>query len=45
MAIVKYGTRRSEFGWVLDDNQGMIAIAEAIGAKVNREYFIYDKAL
>ena len=45
VAIVKYGTRRSEFGWVLDDNQGMIAIAEAIGSKINREYTIYHKPL
>ncbi len=45
VAIVKYGTRRSEFGWVLDDNQGMNAIGEAIGGKVNREYFVYQKTL
>ena len=45
VALAKYGTRRSEIGWVLDDNQGMNAIADAIGSKVNREYFIYDKAL
>ena len=44
-SIVKYGTRRSEFGWVLDDNQGMNAIAEAIGGKINREYIIYQKPL
>ena len=45
VAIAKYGTRRSELGWVLDDNQGMNAIARAIDGKINREYFIYDKAL
>ena len=45
VAIAKYGTRRSELGWVLDDNQGMNAIAEAIKSKVNREYFIYEKPL
>lgn len=45
VAIVKYGTRRSEIGWVLDDNQGMNAIAEAIGSTVNREYVIYHKPL
>ena len=44
-AIMKYGTKRSEIGWVLDDNQGMIAIAEAIGSKVNREYAVYEKPL
>jgi hypothetical protein len=30
---------------VLDDNQGMNAIGEAIGGKVNREYFVYEKPL
>ena len=45
VAVSKYGTRRSEIGWVLDDNQGMNAIAEAIGSTVNREYLIYDKRL
>lgn len=45
VAIAKYGTRRSEIGWVLDDNQGMNAIAEAIGSTVNREYAIYHKPL
>ena len=45
VAIAKYGTRRSEIGWVLDDNQGMNAIAEAIGSKINREYIIYQKPL
>lgn len=45
VAIAKYGTRRSEIGWVLDDNQGMNAIAEAIGSTVNREYVIYHKPL
>jgi hypothetical protein len=45
VAVSKYGTRRTEIGWILEDNQGMNAIADAIGAKVNREYLIYDKAL
>lgn len=43
--ISKYGSVRGELGWVLDDNQGMVAIADAINSKVNREYVIYDKAL
>jgi len=45
VAIARYGTRRAEIGWVLDDNQGMNAIAEAIGSKVNREYVVYQKQL
>ncbi|HEY9580258.1 MAG TPA: N-acetyltransferase [Rhizorhapis sp.] len=44
-AIESYGATRSEIGWVLDDNQGMNAIADAIGSKVNKVYQIYDKAL
>lgn len=44
-AIAKFGARRGEIGWVLDDNQGMVAIADTIESKVNREYAIYEKAL
>ena len=40
-----YGAQRAEVGWVLEDNKGMIAIADAIGSKVNREYRIYEKPL
>ena len=40
-----YGFTRAEIGWILEDNQGMVAIADAIGSKVNREYTIYEKAL
>ena len=44
-SIAKYGTQRGEIGWVLDDNQGMNAIAHAIDSKVNRVYEIYERAL
>ncbi len=40
-----YGMTRGEVGWILDDNQGMIAIADAIESKVNRVYRIYEKLL
>jgi len=40
-----YGMRRAEVGWILEDNQGMISIAEAIDAKCNRVYRIYEKGL
>ena len=40
-----YGSTRGEVGWVLDDNQGMIAIADAIESDINREYVIFSKAL
>ncbi len=43
--VANYGVTRAEVGWVLEDNQGMNAIAEAIESKVNRVYQIYDKAL
>jgi hypothetical protein len=39
------GATRGEIGWILDDNKGMVAIADAIGSTVNKEYLIYQKAL
>ena len=44
-AVADFGTRYAEIGWILEDNQGMVAIADAIGAKINREYLIYEKGL
>ena len=44
-AVAHYGATRGEIGWVLDDNQGMNAIADAIESHVNKEYTIYEKAL
>lgn len=44
-ATTRYGATRGEIGWVLDDNQGMNAIADAIESTVNKEYTIYEKAL
>ncbi|MBV1918007.1 MAG: N-acetyltransferase [Sphingomonadaceae bacterium] len=44
-ATVAYGTKRAEMGWILEDNQGMVAIANAIESEVNREYSIYGKTL
>lgn len=44
-AVGKLGAKTAEIGWILDDNQGMIAIADAIDSKVNREYFVYEKPL
>jgi GNAT superfamily N-acetyltransferase len=45
VAIAEYQTKRAEIGWILDDNQGMKAIADAIGSTVNREYAIYERLL
>ncbi len=44
-SITRYHGRRGEIGWILDDNQGMNAIAEAIDATVNKEYLVYLKGL
>lgn len=44
-AVRDYGTKFGDIGWVLDDNQGMNAVAGAIEAKINRVYQIYDKPL
>ena len=44
-AVTRYNGQRAEIGWILEDNQGMVAIADAINSTVNREYLIYGKAL
>ena len=44
-SVTNYGATRGEIGWVLDDNQGMNAIADAIDSRVNRVYQIYVKPL
>lgn len=44
-SVTRYGASRGEIGWILDDNQGMVAIADAIESRVNKEYTIYEKAL
>jgi hypothetical protein len=43
--ISAYGIERGEVGWVLEDNQGMISIADAIDSRCNRVYRIYEKPL
>lgn len=44
-SVREYGASRGEIGWILDDNQGMNAIAEAIDSHVNKTYVIYNKPL
>ncbi|WP_120716340.1 N-acetyltransferase [Tsuneonella amylolytica] len=44
-AVANYGASRGEIGWILDDNQGMVAIADALETTINREYVIYEKVL
>ena len=44
-AVTKYGATRGEIGWILEDNQGMVSIAEMLGSEINRTYRLYGKAL
>ena len=44
-AVTKYGATHGEFGWILEDNKGMLSIAELPSAHVNHRYRIYEKAL
>jgi hypothetical protein len=44
-SVAKYGATRGEIGWILEDNQGMVAIADAIGSTINKSYVIYRKEL
>lgn len=44
-AVTRYDAKRGEIGWILEDNQGMVAIADAIDSTINREYAIYGKTL
>ena len=43
--VEKYGVHTGEFGWVLEDNQGMMSIAQLPGADINHTYRIYQKTL
>lgn len=44
-SVAKYGASRSEIGWILDDNQGMRSIAQAIRCEVNKVYQVYERTL
>ncbi len=44
-ALKHYGSVRGEIGWILEDNQGMRAIAETIESNINRVYRLYEKAI
>ena len=44
-AISKYGATHGEFGWILEDNKGMLSIAQLPGAAINHRYRIYQKQL
>jgi len=44
-SIKNFGGKRGEIGWILEDNQGMVAIADAINSKINKQYNLYEKVL
>jgi len=44
-AMVRRGVTSVEMGWVLEDNDGMRHIIEAIGSTIHKRYRVYQKAL
>lgn len=44
-AVDLFSAVRAEIGWILDDNQGMISIADAIQGQKNKIYRIYSKPI
>jgi hypothetical protein len=43
--VGKFGIGTGEFGWILEDNKGMLSMAELPGARINHRYRIYEKQL
>ena len=44
-AVTKFGATHGEFGWNLEDNKGMLSIAQLPSAEINHRYRIFEKAL
>lgn len=44
-AIANYGAQIAEIGWIVEDNQAMVSIAEAIESQISRTYRVYEKQL
>lgn len=44
-SVEKFSASRGEIGWILNDNQGMNAIADAINCRMNKVYTVYEKPL
>ncbi|MDQ3247462.1 MAG: N-acetyltransferase [Pseudomonadota bacterium] len=44
-AVSKFGVGTGEFGWILEDNKGMVSIAELPRTRVNHRFRIYQKQL
>lgn len=45
VSSTNYGAAQAEIGWILEDNQGMVSIAETIESRANKIYRLYTKAL
>jgi hypothetical protein len=43
--VGKFGVKIGEFGWILEDNKGMLSIAELPGARINHRYRIFERSL
>jgi len=43
--VGKFGIGTGEFGWILEDNKGMLSIAELPSSRINHRYRIYEKTL
>ena len=43
--VAEFGASHGEFGWILEDNKGMLSIAQLPGATINHRYRIFEKAL
>ena len=43
--VADVGVSHGEFGWILEDNQGMMSIAQLPGANINHTYRIYQRSL
>jgi hypothetical protein len=44
-AVAHYGVTHGEFGWILEDNKGMVSIAQLPGARVNHVFRIFERSL
>jgi hypothetical protein len=44
-AVADFGVTTGEFGWILEDNKGMLSIAELPSARINHRYRVFEKAL
>jgi hypothetical protein len=44
-AVANYGADKGEFGWILEDNKGMLSMAELPGARVNHRYRIFERPI